>query len=57
MTRVQIGYNLDGVKVQIATSQPVSSDAGAPSTTAPSGGANDILEKLRLKRQQELGGK
>ena len=57
VTRVQIGQNLDGNAAVMPTSRPVSSDASPGSTTGPSGGASDMLEKLRLKRLQELGGK
>ena len=57
--RVTLGQNLDG-EAGMATSRPTMS-ASAPGASGPpaAGGAppTDILERLRLKRAQELGGK
>lgn len=48
MTHVLIGQDLEGMAGPPPSSQP---------TTAPSGGgASDVLERMRLRRQQELNG-
>jgi len=54
VTHVMLGQNLSGVDTQVLTTQPVTSGAGPSS--GPSGGADDVLERLRRRRLQELGG-
>ena len=38
-----------------ATTQPTTAPAGAPTSAPASGGMQDILERMRRRRQQELG--
>lgn len=67
VVHVQVGQNLRGETMSPATSDAVASTGSttAPSTGAPgdgsaaapggSGGSNDIVERLRRRRQAELG--
>jgi hypothetical protein len=55
VTEVKIGQNLDGVAVTMPTTQAVDSSS-ATSSPGLSGGANEMLEKLKQKRLRELGG-
>lgn len=62
VTHVYLGQNLNGVNVQIITTQPVAevSTAGAPSTSQPSSssgesaGLSDIERRMRERRMKEL---
>ena len=59
--QISLGQNLDGESITGATTRP-SMAGGTPSSgpAAPGGaggGLADILERLRQKRMQELGGK
>jgi hypothetical protein len=56
VTHVLIGQNLLGVDTQVLTTQPVSATTNPSGLTSP-GGADDVLERLRKRRLQELGGK
>lgn len=57
VTHVLIGQNLLGVETQTLTTQPVSATTNPSGLSAPSGGMDDVLERLRKKRLEELGGK
>jgi hypothetical protein len=56
VTHVMLGQNLSGVDTQVLTTQPVTATTG-PAGLGSSGGADDVLERLRRRRMQELGGK
>ena len=61
VTHVMLGQNLQGIDMQVLTTQPVSSTTtptGSATTqdSSGSGGAPDsVLERLRLRRLKELG--
>lgn len=55
VTHVLIGQNLFGVDTQVLTTQAVVGNSGA-ATSGPAGGADSVLERLRLRRLKELGG-
>ena len=55
ITHVMLGQNLSGIDTQVLTTQPVTGGAGP--ATGPSGGMDDVLERLRRRRLQELGGR
>ncbi len=63
LIRIEIGQNLAGVVVA-PSSQPSTQPTGQPTTgptTAPAapvpGSVDDVLERMRKRREQELGGK
>lgn len=56
VTHVMLGQNLSGVDMQVLTTQPVTATTG-PAGLGSTGGADDVLERLRRRRLQELGGK
>lgn len=57
VTHVLLGQNLLGVDVQVLTTQPVTAATTSPSGTGGASGAvEDIAERLRRRRMQELGG-
>ena len=62
VTRVNIGQNLNGVQAAPPSTRPAGADAsasgGGTAPAPPAGGpGDDMLARLRARRQQELGGK
>ncbi len=63
--RIEIGQNLAGLVAEPSiaassspTTQPGPSPSGTPGAAGPlPGGTDDILERMRKRREQELGGK
>ncbi len=63
--RIEIGQNLAGVVAEpstavstASTTQPADAPAGMPGASPPiPGGTDDILERMRKRREAELGGK
>jgi hypothetical protein len=55
VTHVLLGQNLQGLDMQVLTTQPVSSTTAPTTSGSPGGGADSVLERLRLRRLKELG--
>jgi hypothetical protein len=55
VTHVLLGQNLQGLDMQVLTTQPVSSTTAPTTSESPGGGADSVLERLRRRRLQELG--
>jgi hypothetical protein len=57
VTHVLIGQNLSGVDTQVLTTQPVASATTGPAGSSGGAAADDLAERMRRRRMQELGGK
>jgi hypothetical protein len=55
VTHVMLGQNLQGLDMQVLTTQPVSSTTAPTTSDSTPGGADSVLERLRQRRLKELG--